>query len=126
MTDDTAKQNDDPVLMWRARMLDLVREYRIADDGDEVRAAWKDIREHLEGIPVDAKITPPEWRAGIELQKREIDSLRQTLRNEGERIENLKLCLISLAAVASRYLPDYDEHPAIQAAVDLINLPERI
>lgn len=52
MTDDAAKQNDDPVLMWRERMLDLVREYRISDDGEEVRAAWKDIREHLESIPV--------------------------------------------------------------------------
>ncbi|CAM3945409.1 hypothetical protein PLGE761_02335 [Pluralibacter gergoviae] len=36
------------------------------------------------------------------------------------RAEAAEKCLSSLAAVSRRYLPDYDEHPEIQAADDLL------
>lgn len=37
-----------------------------------------------------------------------------------KRIAEHRKVLISLAAVARRYLPDYDEHPEIQAADELL------
>ncbi|KMK30573.1 hypothetical protein ABW11_00910 [Pluralibacter gergoviae] len=36
------------------------------------------------------------------------------------RAEAAEKCLSNLAAVSRRYLPDYDEHPEIQAADDLL------
>lgn len=101
---------------WQGKMLDLVREYRIADDGRDVRDAWRELRQHIGVLSDSMELTVPELRAGIELQLKEIDRLRQHLRDEGDRVTELRDALHSLASVARRYLPDYDEHPEIQKA----------
>lgn len=62
-------------------------------------------------------------RAGVEREARnEIDRLRQHLRDEGDRVAELRDALHSLVTVARRYLPDYDEHPEIQKA-DAVLMP---
>lgn len=101
---------------WQGKLLDLAREYRIADDGHEVRDAWKDLREHIGALPASIDLTIPELRTGIALQRNEIDRLRSCLSENGDRILELYSALQSLTAVARRYLPDYDEHPEIQRA----------
>lgn len=53
--------------------------------------------------------------------KAENDKLKQHLRDEGDRIMQLREALTTLAAVARRYLPDYDEHSAIQLADDVLD-----
>ena len=107
---------------WRLKMLDLVREYRIADDGEEVRDAWRDIRDHLGVLPASMDLSTQELRCGIALQLKEIDRLRQLIRVECDRVSVLRDALRSLIAVSSRYLPDYDEHPEIQAAEAVLDL----
>lgn len=51
----------------------------------------------------------------------ETDRLKQLLRAESDRVLHFRDVLRMLAAVARRYLPDYDEHPALQAADDLLD-----
>lgn len=51
---------------------------------------------------------------------RESNSLHDRLREAEKRIADYHRALNNLAAVARRYLPDYDEHPDIQAADDLL------
>lgn len=48
------------------------------------------------------------------------DALYKKLEAAEKRIAEHRKVLISLAAVARRYLPDYDEHPEIQAADELL------
>lgn len=75
---------------------------------------------------VQCEYSPPpilsdaELRAGIALQLKELDRLRRLLRAESDRVLELRDALHSLAFVARRYLPDYDEHPEIQRADDLL------
>ncbi|HAT4401898.1 TPA: ead/Ea22-like family protein [Citrobacter freundii] len=45
---------------------------------------------------------------------------REKLEAAEKRIAEHRKVLNSLAAVARRYLPDYDEHPEIQAADELL------
>lgn len=111
---------DDMLYQWKGELLDYAREYRIADDGQEVRDAWRDLKAHIDELP--SALSDAELRAGIALQLREIDRLRQMLRDESDRVSELRDVLRALAAVARRYLPDYDEHPAIQRADDALDL----
>ena len=46
---------------------------------------------------------------------------REKLEAAEKRVADHRKVLNSLAAVARRYLPDYDEHPEIQAADELLN-----
>ncbi|EJS2156378.1 ead/Ea22-like family protein [Salmonella enterica] len=48
------------------------------------------------------------------------DALYKKLEAAEHRIAEHRKVLNSLAAVARRYLPDYDEHPEIQAADELL------
>lgn len=48
------------------------------------------------------------------------DALYKKLEAAEHRIAEHRKVLISLASVARRYLPDYDEHPEIQAADELL------
>ncbi|EAW0637748.1 hypothetical protein QD57_004050 [Salmonella enterica subsp. enterica] len=48
------------------------------------------------------------------------EELLDELEAEERRIAEHRKVLISLASVARRYLPDYDEHPEIQAADELL------
>ncbi|EAY4018019.1 ead/Ea22-like family protein [Salmonella enterica] len=48
------------------------------------------------------------------------DALYKKLEDAEKRIAEHRKVLNSLAAVARRYLPDYDEHPEIQAADELL------
>lgn len=48
------------------------------------------------------------------------DALYKKLEAAEKRIAEHRKVLNSLAAVARRYLPDYDEHPEIQAADELL------
>ena len=41
-------------------------------------------------VPASMALTDPELRAGVELQRKEIDRLKQQLRDEGDRIAELK------------------------------------
>lgn len=50
----------------------------------------------------------------VEAMTQTFDAL--TARDEGIEAEVLREALVSLVAVARRYLPDYDEHPEIQKA----------
>lgn len=56
----------------------------------------------------------------------ESNSLFDRLRAAEKRIAEHHRVLSNLAAVARRYLPDYDEHPDIQAADDLLESAARI
>lgn len=47
---------------------------------------------------------------------------REKLEASEKRIAEHRKVLNSLAAVARRYLPDYDEHPEIQAADELLQI----
>ncbi|ECP7955108.1 ead/Ea22-like family protein, partial [Salmonella enterica] len=48
-------------------------------------------------------------------------ALRDDMRDAREKLEAAhRKVLNSIAAVARRYLPDYDEHPEIQAADELL------
>lgn len=51
---------------------------------------------------------------------REVMESRKALEAAEKRIAEHRKVLNSLAAVARRYLPDYDEHPEIQAADELL------
>ena len=82
------------------------------------------LRNMLWDVPTSMALTDSELRAGVELQRKEIDRLKQQLRDEGDRISELRGALHSLAAVARRYLPDYDEHPEIQKADEAL-VPNR-
>ena len=105
---------------WRVKLLDIVKEYRIAEDGNDVRGAWKAIHRHIAEIPSSMDINVNEMLTGISLQRKEIESLRESLRENECRILELCSALQSLASVARRYLPNYDEHPAIQKADDAL------
>jgi len=93
---------------------------------DVTESAMDNARRHLGVRFVNAEqvaafmehmnLTDPEMRAGVELQRKEIDRLRQQLRDEGNRVAELSYALQSLTDVATRDLPDYNEHPAIQKA----------
>ncbi|ENI4691101.1 hypothetical protein ABX050_002408 [Salmonella enterica] len=48
------------------------------------------------------------------------EELLDELETKERRIAEHRKVLISLASVARRYLPDYDEHPEIQAADELL------
>ena len=49
-------------------------------------------------------------------------ALMDELEAAEKRITDCHTVLNNLAAVARRYLPDYDEHPDIQAADDLLEI----
>lgn len=75
---------------WIARMLELAKEYRAADDGRDVRDAWRALQEHIGVLPASLELTVPELRAGIALQLREIERLRgaiEAMRAAGGRQE---------------------------------------
>lgn len=48
------------------------------------------------------------------------EELMRRIHELQSRAEAAEKCLSNLAAVSRRYLPDYDEHPEIQAADDLL------
>ena len=48
------------------------------------------MRDKLWDVPASMALTDPELRAGVELQRKEIDRLKQQLRDEGDRIAELK------------------------------------
>ena len=48
------------------------------------------LRDMLWDVPASMALTDPELRAGVELQRKEIDRLKQQLRDEGDRIAELK------------------------------------
>ncbi|ECC0574797.1 hypothetical protein FMO87_24975 [Salmonella enterica] len=53
-------------------------------------------------------------------QRDDMRDAREKLEAAEHRIAEHRKVLNSLAAVARRYLPDYDEHPEIQAADELL------
>lgn len=60
------------------------------------------------------------WRRGMSGSHYCEDGLREKLDAAEKCIAEHRKVLNSLAAVARRYLPDYDEHPEIQAADELL------
>lgn len=56
----------------------------------------------------------------VVLKEDEANLLLNELEVAEKRIAEHRKVLNSLAAVARRYLPDYDEHPEIQAADELL------
>ncbi|EGT5722650.1 hypothetical protein FZI38_02705 [Cronobacter sakazakii] len=50
----------------------------------------------------------------------QLDLLAVVLKEKTNISDELLAALVSLAAVARRYLPDYDEHPEVQKADDAI------
>lgn len=48
------------------------------------------LRDMLWDVPASMALTDQELRAGVELQRKEIDRLKQQLRDEGDRIAELK------------------------------------
>lgn len=60
------------------------------------------------------------WRRGMSGSHYCEDGLREKLDAAEKNIAEHRKVLNSLAAVARRYLPDYDEHPEIQAADELL------
>jgi hypothetical protein len=105
---------------WKGRLLDCAREYRIADDGAEVRDAWRDLKAHVDSLP--SILSDAELRAGVAIQLHEIDRLRKMLREESDRVSTLRDVLMSLVAVARRFLPDYGAHTEIQRADGVLSL----
>lgn len=87
---------------------------------NEMNMARRSLREHLIAQPAGMEMTDQDLRAVVELQLKEIDRMHQHLRDEGDRISELRGALHSLESVARRYLPDYDEHPEIQKADEVL------
>ena len=56
----------------------------------------------------------------MDIHSQTVLDLLNELEAAEKRITDYHTVLNNLAAVASRYLPDYDEHPDIQAADDLL------
>lgn len=75
---------------WRTQLLELCKSYRFAYDGEDVRDTWLDLVAHIDCQPASMGLTDPELRAGIALQLKEIDRLKTHLREEGDRIEELR------------------------------------
>lgn len=76
--------------------------------------------EHLE-----SKLEAAEHTAAVDHEAacslvEENEELKRKLEAAERRIADYHKALNNLAAVARRYLPDYDEHPDIQAADDLL------
>ena len=57
------------------------------------------LRDTLWNVPASMAMTDPELRAGVTLQRKEIDRLKEQLRDEGDRIAELK-CAIEAMRVA--------------------------
>lgn len=82
--------DDDLHAAWRSAMIDLCKSYRFASDGEDVRDTWRDLMAHLDNQPASmTELTDSELRAGIELQRKEIDRLKMHLREEGDRVAEL-------------------------------------
>lgn len=62
----------------------------------------------------------PTMQKAWELWQKAQSSMQDELKSAEKRIAEHRKVLNSLAAVARRYLPDYDEHPEIQAADELL------
>lgn len=74
---------------WQSRLIGLIKSYRAADDGSEVRDAFRAITAHIEVQPMSMTMLPAEAQAGLVLQRNEMDRLKQQLRAEGDRIAEL-------------------------------------
>ncbi|EPG3036328.1 hypothetical protein P6121_004795 [Citrobacter freundii] len=61
------------------------------------------------------------WPDGEFVYHSDYQALLDELEVKDSTIAEHRKVLNSLAAVARRYLPDYDEHPEIQAADELLN-----
>lgn len=75
---------------WQSRLIGLIKSYRAADDGSEVRDVFRAITAHIEVQPMSMTMLPAEAQAGLALQRNEIDRLKQQLRAEGDRIAELR------------------------------------
>jgi len=75
---------------WQSRLIGLIKSYRAADDGSEVRDVFRAITAHIEVQPMSMTMLPAEAQAGLALQRNEIDRLKQQLRAEGDRITELR------------------------------------
>ena len=85
-------------------------------DALALRQACGEIEERVTRERDEARDELEPYRIGVKHLHEELDALteeRDALRAE---VERLRGALHSLAAVARRYLPDYDEHPEIQRA----------
>lgn len=79
----------------------------LCDDEDrlhELNTARRALREHLMNRPASMSLTDPELRARIELQRREIDRLREAVAAEREAC-----ALVCEAIPATCTWMDYDE-----------------
>ena len=75
---------------WRDGLIELCKSYRFATDGYDVRNTWRDLIAHLDNQPASmGELTDSELRAGVTMQRNEIDRLKMSLRDEGDRISEL-------------------------------------
>ena len=81
---------------------------------DNCRILRREISE-LEASPMSEE--------ALDILRSENDRLKQQLRKEGDRVAHLRNVLTVLSKVARRYLPDYDEHPALQLADEALETP---
>lgn len=103
--------------------------YNMQDPDDDC-VAWKPELARLlqDGTLFDVVLTAYQeachegsvnWEAAVSLSEENVE-LKRKLYAAEKRIADYHRVLNNLAAVARRYLPDYDEHPEIQAADDLL------
>ena len=67
---------------WRDGLIELCKSYRFATDGYDVRNTWRDLIAHLDNQPASmGELTDSELRAGVTMQRNEIDRLKMSLRD---------------------------------------------
>ncbi|HCC6167782.1 TPA: ead/Ea22-like family protein, partial [Citrobacter amalonaticus] len=107
-----------------ATVLALLDEMEAKDKQIAELVAGRQNLQRMMGVYVHAYEEAKEQIAkDVEIKARlciESNSLFDRLRAAEKRIADYHRALNNLAAVARRYLPDYDEHPDIQAADDLL------
>lgn len=75
---------------WCDRLNDLAKQYRVADDGREVRDAWRALQQHIDATPASLPIPDRAMRDGLTLQRRKIDNLRMHLRRANIQVLELR------------------------------------
>ncbi|KMK17774.1 hypothetical protein ABW09_12055 [Pluralibacter gergoviae] len=106
-----------PLLVSKAKASLFTLEYISQFEPADIDADNVDLRFEVDGRETGTNVSiVDECGQAAEI----IMALIEALEAKGARIAELEKCLSNLAAVSRRYLPDYDEHPEIQAAEDLL------
>lgn len=75
---------------WQYRLVELVKQYRDAEAGHEVRDAFRAITAHINVLPMGMAMLPAEARAGLTIQANEIDRLRAHIADLDDQLGDMR------------------------------------